>query len=171
FGVKLAMAYDSASAREFLAREKEEEVINFRGNVEAQNVKLRNVSTDISTTEFTNRFTVIDVNQVFNHEFLPSAIEGKIVILGYLGSYFGDPSWNDKFFTPLNKKVAGRANPDMFGVVIHANIVSMILDGDFVDELEDWKEYIIAFILCFLNVKIGRASCRERVWIVRVGVS
>lgn len=172
FGVKLAMAYDSARTEEFLAREKEEEVINFRGNVEAHTLKLRNVATDISTTEFTNRFTVIDVQQVFNQEFTPSAIEGKIVIMGYLGDYFGDPSWNDKFFTPLNKKVAGRANPDMFGVVIHANIVSMILDGDFVDELEDWKEYIIAFILCFLNVTLFfYINDRFPVWFDSVSLS
>lgn len=172
FGVKLAMAYDSTSAYEFLEREKEEEVINFRGNVETQMVKLKNVQTDIYTTEFNNRFAVIDVHQVFNGEFVPAAIEDKIVILGFLGDYFGDPSWNDKFFTPLNKKVAGRANPDMFGVVIHANIVSMILDGDYVNELEEWNEYIIAFILCFLNVTLFfYINDRFPVWFDSVSLS
>jgi hypothetical protein len=52
----------------------------------------------------------------------------------------------------LNLKVAGRANPDMFGVVIHANIVSMILNEDYIDQLDGWVLYLIAFIICFLNV-------------------
>jgi CHASE2 domain-containing sensor protein len=71
-----------------------------------------------------------------------------------LGGYFGDPSWSDKYFTPLNKKVAGRANPDMFGVVVHANIVAMILNEDYVGELAEWQKYVIAFIVCLLTVAL-----------------
>jgi len=72
--------------------------------------------------------------------------------MGFLGSYFGDQSWSDKYFTPLNKKVAGRANPDMFGVVVHANIIAMILNEDYVDELAGWQQIAIAILICFLTV-------------------
>jgi CHASE2 domain-containing sensor protein len=85
---------------------------------------------------------------------LPELFKNSIVIVGFLGSYFGDPSWNDKYFTPLNKKVAGRANPDMFGVVVHANIVAMILNEDYVNELAEWQKYSIAFLVCFLTVML-----------------
>jgi CHASE2 domain-containing sensor protein len=74
--------------------------------------------------------------------------------MGAMGDYFGDPAWTDKYFTPLNKKVAGRANPDMFGVVVHANIVAMILNGDFIDELTQWQKYLIAFFVCFTTVAL-----------------
>src|SRR5204863_8612664 len=85
---------------------------------------------------------------------VPEMIKGKAVIFGFLGKQLGDPSWSDKFYTPLNKKLAGKANPDMFGVVVHANIVSMILDEDYVDQMSDWQQYLLAFVICVLNVAL-----------------
>jgi CHASE2 domain-containing sensor protein len=61
-------------------------------------------------------------------------------------------SWEDKFYTPLNKKLAGKSNPDMFGVVVHANIISMILREDYVEQMATWQEVAMAIILCLLNV-------------------
>jgi CHASE2 domain-containing sensor protein len=89
-----------------------------------------------------------------NENFDPSLIKDNIVLFGFLGDYIGDPAWDDKFFTPLNKKVAGRANPDMFGLVIHANIINMILAEDYINRLSEWQEWAIAFIVCFLNVAL-----------------
>lgn len=155
FSVKLAMMYDSVKTINFLKRNKQEELVNFRGNIELQDVRIASIkSKELSTTKYPVMFYALDVNQVLNEEFIPEMITNNIVIFGFLGSYFGDPAWNDKFFTPLNKKVAGRANPDMFGVVVHANIVSMILNGDFIDELQEWHKYVIAFIFCFFNIAL-----------------
>lgn len=42
----------------------------------------------------------------------------------------------------------------MYGVVVHANIVSMILAEDYVDELSDGSQIAIAFIICLLNVAL-----------------
>ncbi len=155
FAVKIAMLYDSAKTKAFLERDKEEELINFRGNVEMQDVRLASIKRkDLATTKYPMMFYALDVEQVFREEFFPDLVKDKIVIFGFLGERFGDPAWSDKFFTPLNKKVAGRANPDMFGVVIHANIVSMILNGDFIDELQEWHKYVIAFIFCYFNVAL-----------------
>lgn len=155
FGVKLAMLYDSVKAQEFLSRNNDEELINYRGNVEMQDVRLAAIKNkDLATTNYPVMFYALDVDQVFNEEFFPEMIKDKVVIFGFLGEYFGDPSWSDKFFTPLNKSVAGRANPDMFGLVIHANIVSMILNGDFIDQLEEWHKYLIAFIFCYFNIAL-----------------
>src|SRR5271156_4542283 len=78
----------------------------------------------------------------------------RIVVMGFLGAYLGDPSWEDKFFTPLNKKVAGRANPDMFGVVLHANAVAMILNEDYINEFPDLLLKVIAFVTCVLSVAL-----------------
>ena len=155
FAVKLAMAYDSSKTRKFLERGKEEELVNFRGNVEMQEVRIASIKTkNLATTRYPVMFYALDVDQVLNEDFVPGIIEDNIVIFGFLGSSFGDPAWEDKFFTPLNKVVAGRANPDMFGVVVHANVVSMILNGDFIDELQDWQKYTIAFIFCFFNIAL-----------------
>jgi CHASE2 domain-containing sensor protein len=144
FSVQLAKAYDSAKTKEFLERGNFKEVINYRGNIY-----------DIfGTTNYPQMFYTLDVEDVLSENFVGEMIKDKIVIFGYLGGYLGDPSWSDKFYTPLNKKLAGKANPDMFGVVVHANIVAMILNQDFVNEMAYWQEGLMAFIFCFLNVAL-----------------
>ena len=42
----------------------------------------------------------------------------------------------------------------MFGVVVHANIISMILKEDYVEQMADWQEVVMAIILCLLNVAL-----------------
>jgi CHASE2 domain-containing sensor protein len=153
FSVMMAMKVDSVKTMRFLNRKKEEEVINFKGNIVIDNVKIqahRDRMTSVS--EFNALCYAIDWIPFAQGEFGPSFFKDKVVIMGYLGDYFGDPAWEDKFFTPLNSKVAGRANPDMFGPVIHANVVAMILDEAYIDELGLASQVIIAVIICFLNV-------------------
>jgi CHASE2 domain-containing sensor protein len=155
FSVQMAMLYDSVKTNRFLARNNFEEVINFRGNININDVKrkeFREQMTEVS--EFNSLCFAIDWIPLMQGEFDPSIFTNNIVIIGYLGDYFGDPAWEDKFFTPLNSKVAGRANPDMFGPVIHANIVAMILNESYVDEISFTAQVIIAFIVCFLNVML-----------------
>ncbi len=154
FAVQLCMAYDSAKTMRFLARNKEEEIINYRGNIEIQDIRLKSVrEKDTETTNYPLMFYSIDVEQLANGEFFKEDFfTDKIVIIGFLGAYFGEFTWSDKYFTPLNKKAAGRANPDMFGVVVHANIVAMILNEDYVEELPDWAQIAIAIIVCFFTV-------------------
>ncbi len=154
FSVATAMKFDSMTTMGFLNRNKNEELINYRGNFEIQEVKVNIDKDEISSSGFTGMFTALDIGDVLTENFDSTLLKDKIVLMGFLGDYFGDPSWGDKFFTPLNKKVAGRANPDMFGLVVHANVIAMILNEDYIDELKDWQEYAIAFISCFLIVAL-----------------
>jgi CHASE2 domain-containing sensor protein len=144
FAVEIAMAYDSMKTQTFLKRNNYAEVINYRGNVY-----------DIfGSTNYPQMFYTLDVEDIAAENFVPEMIKDKIVIFGFLGEYLGDPSWDDKFYTPLNKKLAGKANPDMFGAVVHANIVSMILNEDYVAQMAEWQEVMMAIILCLLNVAL-----------------
>ena len=144
FAVELAMEYDSVQTQEFLQRNNYSEVINYKGNVY-----------DIfGSTNYPQMFYTLDVEDIASENFVPEMIKDKIVIFGFLGEYLGDPSWDDKFYTPLNKKLAGKANPDMFGAVVHANIVSMILNKDYVAQMAEWQEVMMAVILCLLNVAL-----------------
>ncbi len=155
FAVQLAMQYDSVKTKTFLERHKDEEIINFRGNAEVSDVKIKSLREKMSnTTNFRLLCFVIDYPALVNEEFVPEMFKDNIVIMGFMGDYFGDPAWDDKFFTPLNSKVAGRANPDMFGVVVHANIVAMILNEDYVNELGEFMQFFIAFIICLVNVAL-----------------
>lgn len=77
-------------------------------------------------------FKTFDSHQILNGEFEKKDIEGKIVLLGFMGETFGDYVPGDIFFTPLNKKIIGRSLPDMYGVEVHANVIKMIVDKEFI---------------------------------------
>lgn len=162
FSVRMAMMYDSVKAIRFLERGKEEELINFRGNINISDVKIKSHrETMTSVSEFNSLCFAIDWIPFANGEYDPKMFENSIVIIGFLGNYFGDPQWDDKFFTPLNTKVAGRANPDMFGLVVHANIVAMILNEDYIEEIPEWAQIVIATMICFLNVLLFMSIDRK----------
>jgi CHASE2 domain-containing sensor protein len=131
FAVQMAFLYDSVRTNRFLKSGRT--LINFRGNSDYFNVRDWNILAD-------------DVDL--------SYVKDKVVILGFLGADLSDTSWDDRFFTPLNYKVMGLTRPDMFGVVVHANITAMILNGDTIGEFPDSVEYLITFLICFLHVFI-----------------
>jgi CHASE2 domain-containing sensor protein len=58
----------------------------------------------------------------------------------------------DVNFTPLNKKMSGRSFPDMYGVYIHANIIAMLLRGDFTSNISKWITWFLSFLLCYLHL-------------------
>jgi CHASE2 domain-containing sensor protein len=155
FSVRMAMMYDSVKTKKFLARNNEEEIINFRGNIEVRQLRVHTLKDEeTGTTNFGTMFFVVDFEDVLSGNISQELFRDKIVVMGYLGDYLGDDAWEDKFFTPLNKKLGGRANPDMFGPVVHSNITAMILNEDYVDVLPEWLKYAIAILVCLLTVSL-----------------
>jgi CHASE2 domain-containing sensor protein len=142
FAVRLAQVYNPEITSEFLKRLNSKEIINFRGDIRSSGYQ----------GQIGPQFTAIDIQDLFSGNFVPELFKNKIVIFGFLGSSFQDQSWEDKFFTPMNEKYAGKANPDMYGVVIHANAVSMILNKEPVKVLSTWLEYLISIILVYFQV-------------------
>ncbi len=139
--VEIASIYNPHVTQTFLDRNNDYETINYRGNI-----------IDYGQTNYGGRFIALDIADVFQHNFTPEIIKDKIILLGYMGENFNEPSWEDKFYTPLNKKYAGRANPDMFGVVIHANIISMILNNDYINRQSQGSSTLWAIIITFTTV-------------------
>ncbi|HZY81653.1 MAG TPA: CHASE2 domain-containing protein [Cyclobacteriaceae bacterium] len=153
FSVQIAKRYDSAKAEKFLARGNKEELLNFRGNMEVVQLGYdTEKANETGASRFPTMFSTLDYDQVLRGDFDSSVVKGKIVMMGFMGNYLGAPQWEDKFFTPLNRRVAGRANPDMFGLVVHANAVVMILNEDYINEIPEWTQYLIAFVVCMLTV-------------------
>ena len=154
FAVEVCKMYDSTLTQEFLERGNFEEVVNYRGNASPPSQKASRVNLqEANTSDLRLLCFAIDWQKLFEGEYVPDMFEDKIVLFGYMGEFIGDPNWaEDKWFTPLNTKVAGRANPDMFGLVVHANIIAMILNADYVDQLAEWQKFTIAFVVCFFNV-------------------
>lgn len=114
------------------ARGNEEEVINYLGGAE--------------------KFYVLDVEDVRDSAVDLGILRDKIVILGYMGDRIGENSFTDNFFTPLNPAYVGRSYPDMYGVVVHANIVSMIMSGRFVSTMSVWLSLMLGVVVLWINV-------------------
>lgn len=132
FAAVIAKAADSAATARLLRRGNHLETINFTGDY--------------------GRFYTLDSNTVLDDSADLSFAQNKIVVFGYLGRSLGQIDLTDRFFTPLNERPAGRTLPDMYGVVIHANIISMILRGDYVKEIPIWAEFILNTYMayCFI---------------------
>ena len=147
FSVKMAMLYDSVKAQKFLDRGNEKEVINYRGNTPD--------FYGATAGSYSGRYQFLDATQALDStSFSEDMIRDKIVIFGFHGADITDRSWEDKFFTPLNINYAGRSRPDMYGVVVHANAVSMVLEEDYVDSLPLWQTVIISILVVMLTAAL-----------------
>ena len=120
-------AYDKLKKRNI-----ENEIIHYRGNYD--------------------KFFFIDAPDLFDTSFNPTYLKDKIVIMGYMGPSIDQTSLEDIFFTPLNTEYAGRNFPDMYGVIIHANIISMILKDNYVAQMPFGVGVLWAVLFCYLNV-------------------
>lgn len=99
-------------------------------------------------------FLSFDIEEALNKEEIP-AFKDAVVILGYLGD--GNESFDieDKHFTPLNSEWVGRAVPDTFGVIVHANILNMLSKGNMIYRVSKFSTYLLSFIVCFLTILLS----------------
>lgn len=127
--------------------EKYPEVIYYRGNI-------NNFYGEVDVFGRKDAFNKIDVTEAMNDMIDPKLVTDKALVLGYMGeNIINDKYWDeDKFYTPLNKKFAGKSFPDMYGVVVHANIVSMVMNETYVENISENTNFVINIIICILNV-------------------
>lgn len=135
FALRLAELAEPSKAARARARPLRPEVVNYLGDERS--------------------FTRLDVDQVTDPTADLSMLRDRIVIMGYMGRWLGDStSIEDKFFTPLNDAYVGRSLPDMYGVVIHANVLSMILREDYVDGMTMSQAMVVGLLLLIVNVML-----------------
>jgi len=132
FGIEIVDQLAPQKVKEFVKRQAGRQPINFRRNQE--------------------EYTTIDAAQHDSIGFNSSVnLKDKIVMMGYLGGDCG-LSIHDKFHTPLNVAPLGKSYPDMAGLVIHANIVSMVLNQDFIHYPAEWATFFINFLIVFCHI-------------------
>lgn len=129
FPVKVVEAIDRKKYENFLKRNNEKEIINFRGNF--------------------NKFYYLDTYTLLEGGADLHILKDKIVLMGYMGENLTTKVLEDIFFTPLNERYAGRSFPDMYGVVINANIVSMLMNENFIGRMPYYLSLILAVVSCF----------------------
>lgn len=155
FAVQIAMLYDPIKTKRFLARSNEREIINYTGNI----------VDFMSSGEYPFSFYTLDSKDILEGNFLPGIIKDRVVILGFVGEVIGDPAYEQKYYTSLNKIVFGKGLPDMFGVAVHANIVGMIVKEDYVNKISSTAAIITSIIIIFLNALFfSWLHSRNTVW-------
>jgi len=131
FASRIAGLYNPIAMNEIVERGEKLEPINFRRNISELG------------------YYFINYDQVLDTSVNISVCKDKIVLLGFTGIDLQTKTFEDIFFTPLNQNYAGKSFPDMYGVVIHANIISMILNNDYIDEMPFALTLLIAFFICY----------------------
>jgi len=98
-------------------------------------------------------YVMLQINDVLkdSSQFDSIFFKDKIVLIGFCGENENALSLKDRYYTPLNEQYTGRSFPDMHGVVIHANIISMILDQDFIFDIPSFFIYLLSIIIFFIN--------------------
>jgi len=134
FAAKLAALSYPLEYKYLSERNNKKEIINYRGNLKS--------------------FYTLESADVLDSSFDLAIVRNKIVLMGYLGDDISQPTQaiEDRFFTPLNERYIGKTDRDMFGVVIHANIVSMIIHKNYIDEMPLWLSYGVALLFCYFYV-------------------
>lgn len=167
--------YDKKKADKALARKKKRDIINYYGNVSIGRLKFQYIpreellSVYETVTFYQQKIKAgIKLNEneqaeyesalegAKNHERI---IKGKIVLMGIVPLIdISDPTslanvtYEDTYYTPLNPNYVGRSYPDMYGLMIHANVIAMILDENYIDESPLWLTITIAVVCTFLSV-------------------
>ncbi len=106
----------------------------------------------IHYTRRVNQYVIINGDDVLNGQINQNAIRDKIVLIGYINNKKRD--LEDKHFSPMNSQFAGRTLPDMNGIVIHANIISMVLDENYIRKMPGWLNWIVAVLIAWIHMGV-----------------
>ncbi len=120
----------------------------------------------INYTKRVDRYQVLSAEDVMTDNFDTAGkvkIKDQIVLMGYVNL---DPNnIEDKKFTPLNVKFAGKAHPDMNGIFVQANIITMILDGAYVKKMPKWVAWLVAIVIGWIHMSLFiRYYLESHIW-------
>ncbi|MCX7763277.1 MAG: CHASE2 domain-containing protein [Bacteroidia bacterium] len=94
-------------------------------------------------------------------------LRGRVLLLGV-----ADPlrrTMEDIFFSPLEGEFCRRSMPDMYGVLIHANIAAMLAHKSFFENLSIlWTGALIVFSYLLLSVWGGMEAGLRRSFFIRL---
>jgi CHASE2 domain-containing sensor protein len=118
----------------------------------------------INYTRHVDRYLIINFDDLMNRGEDDTTFTSKIVLFGYIQTE-NPNDITDRFFTPMNERFYGKSIPDMNGIVVHANIISMALDNNYVKKLPSWANLLIAVFVCWLHMSFFvRYYLESHIW-------
>lgn len=110
------------------------------------------------------QYMVIEPEYLLTDQVDSSLIKGRIALLAYV-NYHNENDIEDKKFTPMNSKFAGKSIPDMNGILVHANIISMVMEDNFIKKVPLWINILIAIVVCWLHMSFFvRYYLENHIW-------
>ena len=125
--------------------------------------KKANQKVIINYTRRTSQYLVVNAEDLLMDNVDSASIEGRIALLAYVNTNPNDIE--DKKFSPMNEKFAGKSHPDMNGIVVHANIISMALEKNYIKKVPLWATLLIAVFVCWLHMSFFvRYYLESHIW-------
>lgn len=135
--------YDTVAYNKLVKRKKEVETINYTRRV--------------------NQYQIIEHEDLMMDNVEGSLLKDKIVLMGYINLDQNDIE--DKKFTPMNAKFAGKSLPDMNGIIVQANIISMVLDDNYIKKTPKWVAWLLAIVIGWIHMSLFiRFYLEDHIW-------
>lgn len=158
WAVEVVRKYKPEALKKLFTRDNDKEIIDYVGNVFVRNQLLpagynKNIKWKKRHFEAIEYKTLLDiVNKVDTTVSLDSSIfKDRIVLFGYMGERMDlEETGEDLFYSPLNERYIGKTPQDMYGVVVHANIIDQILRGTYIDESNEFVMNVIGLLITYL---------------------
>ncbi|MBK7853712.1 MAG: CHASE2 domain-containing protein [Bacteroidetes bacterium] len=126
---------------------------------------IKNIIDRANKSEIINYRSAEDIDGLFKIykeiPIKPEAIKNKIVLFGSVNDL------NDQHFTPLNK-FSGISHADMPGVVYNAQVISMVANNEYINQLNWCLKYFFVFLGCglfnfvfYLQTKISKSKMKH----------
>jgi len=130
--------YDAKAYEKLEKRHKEVETINYTRALNEEDKK---------------KYQLVEPDDLFEDKIDSNLLKDKIVLLGY-ANLEDHNDIEDKKFTPMNHKFYGKQHPDMFGIVVQANIISMVLDGNYIKKMPKWMAWMVAIMIGWIHMSL-----------------
>jgi CHASE2 domain-containing sensor protein len=138
FESRIVKLYDEKKYQNLVKHSDKPEQINYRGN--------------------TDHFFAADFDQVLQPDFDAGFIKDKIVLIGFLGNTLSSDvkSLESAVYTPMNDHLnEQKPLPDMYKVVVSANVISTIINNGFIEEVPAFVSILITLCIIIFNLLIA----------------
>ena len=140
--------YDEQAYKKLEKRHKDIETINYTRTVNNEDKK---------------KYQIIEPEDLYADMVENHLLKDRIVLLGYINL---DPNnIEDKKFTPMNHESYGKQHPDMNGIIVQANIISMVLEGNYIKKMPAWAAWVFAALIGWLHMSLYiRYYLEDHIW-------
>jgi CHASE2 domain-containing sensor protein len=135
--------YDSLAYKNLVKRNKKQDIINYSQRID--------------------QYQTLEAEDLLADNIEGYLLKNKIVLLGYINR---DPNdVEDKKFTPMNNNFVGKAIPDMNGIIVQANIITMVLEGKYIKKMPKWVAWLVAIVIGWIHMSLFiRYYLESHIW-------